>query len=138
MSLQMSHNTLLQKEHISSLTEERYIPPHPPWWKRRRTLLLRLLGVVVAVAGGFLAFCPGIGAIMPVLSATIGALLFRSWWGLLMIPLAVFIGVFSSISLFGFNLDIFLAFVVFLALFGAAVATSTVQKNKLPQEVESD
>jgi hypothetical protein len=119
------------------------LPPIPPsvpasdW--RGWSLLLRLLGVAVAFMGGICLVSIGGIWVLPLWAALFGsiaAVLLRSWWALLMVPVMPIAGYFAAIMLFGgFDLQYWVThgfqdayFLVFFpvipSLLGAAVGTA--------------
>jgi hypothetical protein len=81
--------------------QQKQTPPRPQRWRQR------ILGVALPLAGGFLAgwswlyltalsnFSLGgfyLGVLVLWLTVLVGALLLRSWWSLLIVPVAAFVG----------------------------------------------
>ena len=76
--------------------DQKYTPSPASSW-RGWSLWLRALGVVVPALGGFTILCltisdvnfQGWGLFVAFLLGTVGALLFRSWGAILVVPLAL-------------------------------------------------
>lgn len=82
MTPQMQENEMQQSEQAPPLVEERR------WMKP----LLRILSIAVPLVGGFLVWTTLDWLLLMILLwVFVGALLFRSWWALLVVPL-VFAG----------------------------------------------
>ena len=80
--------------------QQKQTPPRPQRWRQR------ILGVALPLVGGFLAYGPlyipdlfnyrlgvyFLGTLVVWLSVLVGALLLRSWWSLLILPVAAYVG----------------------------------------------
>ena len=128
----------------------------PAGGEKKRTWLkplMRVSGVVVSLLGGFAILCLMIGnldfqgwgpLLVACLLGVVGALLFRSWWAQLVVPLAFALGeflawylapvVFSPDPRFftedgAFGVGLGALFGVILATIGAFMGTSIVKKT---------
>ncbi len=83
---------------------------YSPW--RGWSLLLRLLGLAVACVGGGALSIPsplplGVWVLQPVVLGLLAAVLLRSWWSLLSVPVAFVAGLFvgNAYQMHGFDLQ---------------------------------
>ena len=82
--------------------QQKQTPPRPQRWRQR------ILGVALPLVGGFIAYGPWLyipdlfnyrlgviflGALVVWLTVFVGALLLRSWWSLLILPVAAYVGI---------------------------------------------
>jgi streptogramin lyase len=92
MEQQVQHVTMQPGEQAPSQIEEKQTLT-PVEERRRMTLLVRILGVEVALLSGFLLWATlDWSFLLMFLGAFAGALLLRSWWALLIVPVAFAIG----------------------------------------------
>jgi hypothetical protein len=123
-----------EEETPPSSNQEQTAPAASSWqgW----SLWLRILGVVVALGAGFGQFFPNplplaVYFLVPVLVGVVSAGLFRSWWAMLVVPVAFSIGVMLSLIVQGQGIDlsspegwdIVLVFGVVPIVIGTAIGT---------------
>lgn len=126
---QEQKETLRPDEQASIPVEE------PPFW-RTWSFWLRVLAVVVALGAGFAQFFPnplplGVFFLVPVLVGMVSAGLLRSWWAVLVVPVAFSIGAMLSLLLQGQGIDlsspegvdIVMVFGIVPIVIGAAIGT---------------
>ncbi len=144
-------NQKSENQQAHSPAVERQVPAGSE--KKRTWLkpLMRVSGVVVSLLGGFAILClmignldfQGWGLLVACLLGVVGALLFRSWWAQLVVPLAFALGeflarylapvVFSPDPRFltwegAFGVGLGAIFAAILATIGAFIGTSIVKK----------
>lgn len=106
---------MIPQEHTETIRPEEQAPFHvegtPSW--RTWGLWLRVLGVVVALAAGFAFAIPmdiqiplEVFLLVPVLVGVVSAGLLRSWWALLVVPVAFSIGAMLSLIFQGQGIDL--------------------------------
>ena len=94
-----------QSEQMPSVEEKRWLMPEEEW--QRTNLLLVILGIELPLIGGFWVWNNYPWSYVMFLSVFLGALLLRSWWAMLIVPVAFSVGFFLS-SIFqmgGFDLQ---------------------------------
>lgn len=134
MISQKPNNFHWPEETPPSPHQEQTAPAASSWqgW----SLGLRILGVVVALGAGFGQFFPSplplsVYFLVPILVGVLSAGLFRSWWVMLVVPVAFSIGVMLSLIVQGQKIDLsslegwamVLVFGVVPIVIGAAIGT---------------
>jgi hypothetical protein len=128
-----------EEEAAPPLDHKQTSTPVSSW--RSWSLWLRVLGVVVALVGGFVQFFPsplplGVYFLVPLLVGVVSAGLLHSWWAMLVVPVAFSIGAVLSFLFQGMGIDlsspegvdIFVVFGVVPIVIGTLIGTPIVKK----------
>ena len=99
-----------EEETAPPLDQKQTSTPASSW--RSWSLWLRVLGVVVPLVAGFALAFPtdiplGLYLLLPILVGVVSAGLFRSWWAMLIVPVAFSVAFFLSniVQMGGFDLQ---------------------------------
>lgn len=89
-----------QSEQMPPVEKKQWLMPEEEW--QRTNILLVILGIEVPLIGGFWVWNNYPWYYVMFLSVAIGALLLRSWWAMLVVPVVFAIGVTLGILLLPF------------------------------------
>jgi hypothetical protein len=89
-----------QSEQIPPVEKKQWLMPEEEW--HRTNILLLILGIEIPLLGGFWVWNNYPWYYVMFLSVAIGALLLRSWWAILIVPVVFAIGVTLGILLLPF------------------------------------